>query len=136
GGAASGRASRRRFRAISPSHHEAMKARGMEINTRRYWPLAELTLARLREFYREPEALFWVYGFPILLVVGLGIAFRNQPVERIAVDVVEGLGAEAVVTALAAQEKFVPRRVSPADARVHLRTGRTELVVTATQAAD
>ena len=30
----------------------------------RYWPLAQLVLARLREFYREPEAVFWVYGFP------------------------------------------------------------------------
>ena len=44
-------------------------------------------MARLREFYREPEAVFWVYGFPILLMVGLGIAFRNQPVEKITVDV-------------------------------------------------
>src|SRR5690606_38082563 len=81
--------------------------------------------------YREPEALFWVYGFPILLVVGLGIAFRNQPVERIAVDVIEGPAAQQVADALAEQEKFVPRVVTPDEARTHLRTGRTELVVTA-----
>ena len=31
-------------------------------------PLAQLILCRLREFYREPEAIFWVYGFPILTV--------------------------------------------------------------------
>ena len=41
-------------------------------------PLLELTLARLREFIREPEAVFWVFCFPILLAFGLGIAFRNQ----------------------------------------------------------
>ncbi len=41
-----------------------------------------LVLARLREFIREPEAVFWVYGFPILMTVGLGIAFRNRPIER------------------------------------------------------
>ena len=49
---------------------------------RRYSPLGQLVLARLREFYREPEAVFWVYGFPILMAVALGIAFRNQPVEQ------------------------------------------------------
>ncbi len=37
-------------------------------------PLKELSLARLREFLREPEAVFWTYGFPLLLAVGLGIA--------------------------------------------------------------
>src|SRR5207248_8647002 len=67
---------------------------------RRYWPLGQLTLARLRGFYREPEALFWVYGFPILMVVALGIAFRNKPVERIAVDVEEAAGGAATTTDL------------------------------------
>src|SRR5919198_1343424 len=38
---------------------------------RRYTPLLELTLARLREFYREPAAVFWVYVFPLLLAVAL-----------------------------------------------------------------
>jgi ABC-type multidrug transport system permease subunit len=42
---------------------------------RRYHPLKELILVRMREFYREPEVIFWVYIFPILLVVGLGLAF-------------------------------------------------------------
>ena len=65
----------------------------------RYSPLGQLVLARLREFYREPEAVFWVYGFPILLTVALGIAFRNKPVEHIGVDVVEGPGAAAIVEA-------------------------------------
>ena len=44
-------------------------------NTPRYSPLLQLTLARLREFYREPEAIFWVYFFPVLLAIGLEIAF-------------------------------------------------------------
>jgi ABC-type multidrug transport system permease subunit len=92
-----------------------------------------LILARLREFYREPEAVFWVYGFPILLVVGLGIAFRNQPVEQMTVDVEAGPGAEAVVSALADQEKFKTRQVTPEEARLHLRTGQTDLVVRTVQ---
>jgi ABC-type multidrug transport system permease subunit len=41
--------------------------------------LAQLTLVRFREFWREPEAVFWVFIFPILLAGGLGVAFRNRP---------------------------------------------------------
>ncbi|PYO69383.1 MAG: ABC transporter permease, partial [Gemmatimonadetes bacterium] len=41
-------------------------------------PLFQLTLARLREFYREPDAVFWVFGFPLVLAFALGIAFRNR----------------------------------------------------------
>src|SRR5262249_27184567 len=51
-------------------------------------PLIQLTLARLREFLREPEAVFWVFVFPVLLAFALGIAFRNTAPEknRIAVE--------------------------------------------------
>jgi ABC-2 type transport system permease protein len=45
-------------------------------------PLVELTKARLREFFREPGMIFWVFGFPILLAIGLGLAFRSQPEEK------------------------------------------------------
>ena len=41
--------------------------------------LWQLTSTRFRLFLREPEALFWIFVFPILLAVGLGIAFRNRP---------------------------------------------------------
>jgi len=40
-------------------------------------PIFQLTLARLREFMREPETVFWVFGFPILMTILLGIAFRE-----------------------------------------------------------
>lgn len=43
--------------------------------------LWQLTLVRFREFWREPEAVFWTFVFPILLAAGLGIAFRNRPTE-------------------------------------------------------
>jgi ABC-type multidrug transport system permease subunit len=43
----------------------------------RWQPLLELIVARLREFVREPHAIFWVYGFPLLLALGLGFAFRG-----------------------------------------------------------
>ena len=53
-----------------------------------YPPLVELTLARLREFLREPEALFWVFVFPILMACALGVAFRSRGEEPIVVGVV------------------------------------------------
>src|SRR6202021_2514600 len=43
--------------------------------------LFQLTLVRFRLFWREPEAIFWIFIFPILLAVGLGIAFRNRPAD-------------------------------------------------------
>jgi ABC-type multidrug transport system permease subunit len=43
--------------------------------------LWQLTLVRFRLFLREPEAIFWIFVFPILLAVGLGIAFRNRPAD-------------------------------------------------------
>jgi ABC-2 type transport system permease protein len=46
-----------------------------------YNSLYQLTSTRFRLFLREPEAIFWVFIFPILLAVGLGIAFRNRPAD-------------------------------------------------------
>ena len=48
-------------------------------------PLTELTLARIRELTREPEAVFWVFVFPILLAAILGLAFRSRPPEALPV---------------------------------------------------
>ena len=45
--------------------------------TRHQHPLWQLTLMRWRIFSREPAAIFWTYGFPLLLALALGIAFRN-----------------------------------------------------------
>jgi ABC-type polysaccharide/polyol phosphate export permease len=50
--------------------------------------LVQLTLVRFREFWREPEAVFWVFVFPILLTTGLGIAFRNRPADVVKVGAV------------------------------------------------
>lgn len=49
----------------------------------------ELYLARLREFYRQPARIFWVYGFPLILAIGLGLAFENPPSPTVFVDVVK-----------------------------------------------
>ncbi len=53
-----------------------------------YHPLLELIKARLREFWREKGLVFWVFGFPLLMAMGLGLAFRNRPPEVPSVAVV------------------------------------------------
>lgn len=92
-------------------------------------PVAQLMLARLREFFREPEAVFWVYGFPILMAVLLGIAFREKPPERIAVDVQEGRFASMAESALAKIKKFDVRMCHESACRMRLRTSKTGLVI-------
>ena len=100
---------------------------------RRRWhehPLVQLTLVRFREFYREPEAVFWVFVFPVLLTAGLGIAFRNQAPERPPVAVVAGApGADSLARALGASEGLAVRLLSDSAAADALRTGRVALVV-------
>jgi len=89
-------------------------------------PLLQLCLARLREFYREPEAIFWVYGFPLILAVGLGIAFWDRKPEPAQVDVVEGPGAAELVDHL---KKLKAEVHTLDDCRQRLRTGKTVLFV-------
>jgi ABC-type multidrug transport system permease subunit len=88
-------------------------------------PLTQLTLVRLREFIREPEALFWVFVFPLLLAAGLGLAFRNTPAEVLSVGVV-GADRTAFENAPAlAVESFH----NPDDGLRALREGRVALLV-------
>jgi ABC-type multidrug transport system permease subunit len=85
---------------------------------------------RFKEFVREPEALFWTFVFPILLAIGLGIAFRNRPAEVVHVAVVGGApGAARVAGAVRADNAIGVETLSLDSARVALRTGRVALVV-------
>ncbi len=88
-------------------------------------PLVQLTLVRFREFWREPEAIFWVFVFPILLAAGLGLAFRNRPPEVI--------GIAAVTPELARplrQEKLLDvEQLSAPAAEEALRTGKVALLI-------
>jgi len=92
-------------------------------------PLIELTLNRLRQFYREPEAVFWVYGFPIMLTILLGIAFRNKPVERVPVDIQDGPGADEIRAVLAGRDDFEVAIQSADRCAERLRLGRTTIYV-------
>ena len=76
--------------------------------------LRELTLARIRSFVREPEALFWTFGFPIMMALGLGIAFREAPVQKVVVGVERGTAGERYAAPLRASDE-VELRVLPRD---------------------
>jgi ABC-2 type transport system permease protein len=90
--------------------------------------LLELTLARLRLFVREPSAVFWTFGFPILLSVALGIAFRNRPPEAVRVAIEAGPGAERALAELQAPD--VIAKIEDAEtAHKELRSGKVVLVV-------
>jgi ABC-type multidrug transport system permease subunit len=94
-------------------------------------PLTELTLARTRELIREPEAVFWVFVFPIVLAGVLGLAFRSRPPDPLPVAVVAGTQADARLAALSAGGELRPTILPEADARRALARGRVVLVVSA-----
>jgi ABC-type multidrug transport system permease subunit len=52
-----------------------------------------LLKARMLELKREPEVVFWVFVFPLLLALGLGIAFRNKPADVTSIAIIQGSGA-------------------------------------------
>ena len=88
-------------------------------------PLVQLVLVRFREFRREPEALFWVFIFPILLAAGLGLAFRNRPP-----DVLKIAASTPELMHSLQQEKLLDVAVLPGAAGPDaLRTGKVALLV-------
>jgi ABC-2 type transport system permease protein len=87
---------------------------------------------RMKEMRREPEVIFWVFGFPILLALGLGIAFRNKPVSISQVAVVSGAGAWDVVAKIKYDPENPPIRadfVDEHEAYRGFRLGKYDLVV-------
>src|SRR6476620_2993053 len=86
-------------------------------------PLRELYFSRLREFYRQPARIFWVYGFPTLLAICLGFALRSRPPDSLQGDLVSGPASAPVekalraygVTAKASNRPGLLLRVNPAD---------------------
>ncbi len=109
-------------------------------------PLVQLYLVRLRDFYRQPARVFWVYGFPTMLAIALGFAFRNRPPAPVSIDVIQGPGAAAIRAAIDAHNAALEQAkksgsplhyASPIDvheapqdeATKRLKTGKTPLVV-------
>ena len=93
---------------------------------------SHLLMARMVELKREPEVVFWVFVFPLLLALGLGIAFRNKPEESIPVAIVSGAGAQDAENLLAHSSehtKFKVQVLDDAAAHKGFRLGKFDLVI-------
>jgi ABC-2 type transport system permease protein len=92
-------------------------------------PLWQLTITRFREFLREPEAVFWVFAFPVLLACALGLAFRSQGQPDVLAGVLSGAGASAVEQVLTNGGGVRARVLERQEADVALRHGAIHVLV-------
>jgi ABC-type multidrug transport system permease subunit len=96
-----------------------------------YWCLLGV---RMKELMREPEVVFWMFGFPLLLAVGLGIAFRNKPADMNTVAVVRNSHAQQIVELLRRPSEHATIHadvLDEAQAIDRFRLGTYALVITA-----
>ena len=91
-----------------------------------------ILVARMKELKREPEVIFWVVLFPVLLALGLGIAFRNKPADTTTIAIVEGSGAQQLLGMIQQSPRHAMIRaqvLSAEAAQTGLRLGKFDLVV-------
>ncbi len=91
-------------------------------------PLIELVKARLREFLREKGMVFWVFVFPLLMAIGLGIAFRSKPVEVPRVALVTDADTK-LARDLLASDRVKAEKLDEAVARRSLARAKVDVVV-------
>ncbi len=103
-------------------------------NSWKMHPVTQLTLSRIREFIREPEAVFWSYVFPLVMIVSLGLAFRSEPMEAVDVVVQAGERSDELVTALRASPRLLVSSATEEECRRKLRGGESELIIIADSA--
>lgn len=97
--------------------------------SRSFAPLWQLVLSRIRLFLREPAAIFWVYGFPLLMMGSLGVAFRDDPQERMSIDLVGSGDVGGVESQLAGDDRFKVKVQPEEDWQKRLQAGKTDLVI-------
>ncbi len=91
--------------------------------------LVQLTVTRVREIFRQPEAIFWTFLFPVLMSVVLGVAFRSERPDPSAAVVVEGRGADLLETALRGDDAVRAERMDAEAASARLRAGRAAILL-------
>lgn len=96
-------------------------------------PLVQLTLARFREFIREPEAVFWTFVFPIVVSLALAMAFPSRADSDVLVGLPPGAAAGSLRDALTRSAGIAVREVRPQDERRALREGVVNVVVIPTE---
>ncbi len=93
---------------------------------------SHLLMARMLELKREPEVVFWVFIFPLLLALGLGIAFRNKPGNAVSVAIVEGVGSQKAQSLLAhspQHDQFKVQLLNEEEGHKGFRLGKFDLVI-------
>lgn len=99
-------------------------------------PIIELASTRTKEFLREKEAMFWVFGFPLILALALGFAFREKPPDRVPVAIVAGPNAQQRLAALQKSSTLLPRVMNEQEARDALRRGKVSLLIAESAGSD
>ncbi len=93
---------------------------------------SHLLMARMLELKREPEVVFWVFVFPLLLALGLGIAFRNKPADAVPVAIVNGPGSQDAQALLARSPQHDLFKIQVLDAEAAhkgFRLGKFDIVI-------
>src|SRR6185503_6957976 len=91
--------------------------------------LWQLTRVRMVGFLREPEAVFWVFAFPVLMALALGIAFRSERGQESLIGVLRGPESAETARRLGQAHGVRARELSPEEADAALRNGDVSLVV-------
>jgi ABC-type multidrug transport system permease subunit len=92
-------------------------------------PIVELTLARLREFVREPEALFWAFVFPIVMSLALAVAFPSGANRPVLVGLAPGEASAPLRQALGSADGITLREVPAGGELRALREGEVHVIV-------
>lgn len=108
---------------------ETMPSAPPLVENGRWAGYGQLLLARMKELVREPEVIFWVFVFPLLMAFGLGIAFRDRPAPMPPVAVVHLSGSGQAANWLRQQPGLPVDVVSAAQANDGFRLGKYSLVV-------
>jgi ABC-2 type transport system permease protein len=95
-------------------------------------PLIELTLTRLREFVREPEAMFWTFIFPIVMSLVMAAAFPSRGAQPVPVGIADGDGAAGLRQTLASAPGISVRAVPRGGEQRALREGDVHVIVAPT----
>lgn len=102
----------------------------------KYSPLHQLILANVRSYLRQPEAIFWTYAFPLIMVIGLGLAFNSGAEVQTLFAVTEQAASQPGVEKLKQDERFAVQVLSEDEAMDRLRRNRTPFVVSIDEAGE
>ena len=111
---------------------ESLRSQSTALRNGRWAGFRHVLSVRMKELAREPEVIFWVFGFPILLALGLGIAFRNKPADAIPVVIVSGPDAQGSVSMIQRPQQSPAIRADVLDEAAALRAlrlGKYDLVI-------